>query len=297
MSELGSVLHRHPRCARAAAAVCLLLAGSVAFYSLRAPVVVVSDAASELLYGEKRSAAARLFFSVGVFRPVRLALVSESSSPESSADIALLAADGRDAACFIFPIRYFDGAAAICSRFPGAKVAVIGDAPAAEASESMPAVLSIDRAADIYRAGRLAAILANGRRLVLRIVSSDDPWLVEQFSQGVKDAGGTGAPALFTSAEEAPLMEEGAFIVDAGRDAAGPVSASVSYSWSDPAFWPAGMAAAFDDSPTALLAEGYKVGRRRTSASVPSKIRVPGIWEFSPRRILAIQAVANSRRH
>ncbi len=151
-------------------AACLL--SPLLAFLYRAPVVVVSDAAFESLYGEGRAAAARAFLSSAVCRRVVLVLVSEQAAPESAADAAAAASAGRGAAAVVFPSRYESGAAVFASRNPLIPLAIVGDP---RRSISGAGAVVPDRAADLRLAGRIAAIAAGREGSVLPVEETGVP--------------------------------------------------------------------------------------------------------------------------
>lgn len=271
------------------------LSFGVVFFSGRSPVVVVSDAAFETLYGEKRSLFDRGLVSLRSFRPVRLALVSEGATPVSSADAALAASGGKSAACVVFPARYRAGADALLSRFPDAKTVVVGEISVDEPTPGQT-YLSIDRDTDLYRAGRIVGAIVGGRVPALRVGRARRERSADAFSRGLADSRYRGAPVVLDS-EAAERSANASFLVaDASGEPSGPPAAVV-FSWVDPAFLLKDTAVVFDDSPSALLYRAYRAGIRKESSLSPSIVRLIGLHKMSAGKIFEVQAAARARRH
>ena len=271
------------------------IACCAAVFFLRSPVVVVSDTSFELLYGEKRSLFERRVLSGRTFRPVRLALVSEGSAPVSAADVAQAASEGGKAACVIFPARYSAGAEAFRSRFPAANTVVVGDSSAGVGGPGQ-IYLSVDRETDLYRAGRITGVIAEGRTPALRMGAAETADLADAFSRGLSDERYGIAPLLLDSAVAARPGGASLVLTDAGSESGGS-PATLAFSWSDPAFLPKDILVVFDDSPCAFLFEAYRAGMRRVSTAAASAVRVVGMHKIPARTLFAIQAAARARRH
>jgi hypothetical protein len=277
-----------------AAVLCVIVCCRIAFLN-RAPVVVVSDAAFELLYGENRAVFERRLFALRVFRPVRLALVSEEAAPAASAEAAAASSEGGKAACVLFPLRYLAGAEAFKARFPAAITVVVGGPPSGMSASGLVR-LSVDRATDLYRAGRISGLLGAGRIPVLRIDAARSAPLIDAFKKGLADASYAGASAVQNVDEPAPKAEDSSLFTDAASGTNGSPAAVV-FSWSDPAFLPEKTLIVFDDSPVALLYQAYRAGMVGRSTVGASIVRMVGLSKMPLAGIIGIQAAARASRN
>jgi hypothetical protein len=107
-----------------AALACIgLLVAVWAVFSLRKPVVVVSDAAFTELYGKKRENREKFLLSLSLFRPVKAVYIAPGAGPDLISLAAWSASKGAFAA--FFPYRYHEGAERYLADHPGERAAVL----------------------------------------------------------------------------------------------------------------------------------------------------------------------------
>jgi len=159
----------------------------LACFAFRAPLVVVSDAAFETLYCERRAAMSRLALAARALRPVRLAVVADGAAPSAAADVAATAGPAIRVA--LFPARYAAGAELFASRHPGASTVVIGEGAPFGAGVI---VVVPDRATDGYRVGLIAGLSAGARPVDLRADPTSDYLFIEGFRAGLEKSGWKG---------------------------------------------------------------------------------------------------------
>lgn len=246
--------------------------GAGLLFTLRRPVVVVTDVAFDDLYGRSRAERQRKAASLRLFRRIITAEVADSAAPLAAA--AAAAAASQAPACAVFPKRYEEGAKAYAQRFSGVPTVLVGDADSALAPLS-PVRFSADRVTDLYRAGRVAGLLcASGGRPLL-LAGADET--IASFTKGLLDSGFSAEPMLLFPG--APLPSAGAFdCLIASISLRGSPAAelkgvpTVLFSWIDPDLSPADTVVVFDDSIWALLVGAVRAGREGKAGSAPSKV-------------------------
>lgn len=258
----------------------------LACFAFRAPLVVVSDAAFETLYGERRAAMSRLALAARALRPVRLAVVADGAAPSAAADVAATAGPAIRVA--LFPARYAAGAELFASRHPGASTVVIGEGAPFGAGVI---VVVPDRATDGYRVGLIAGLSAGARPVDLRADPTSDYLFIEGFRAGLEKSGWKGR---FSSDGQGD-SPSGAFVVVAPFSSDS--GAALKLSWSPIERLPARVSAIVDDSLYALSYAGYRAGIGGTSSAAPSRITVRIAEKRSLAAHFAVQAAAFARRH
>jgi hypothetical protein len=133
-----------------------LLSGGVFFF--RAPVLLVTDAPFDALYGPKRALVKRVEVSLRLFRRVVPVLVPDSSGPDIVAFTVGEAAQSPH--CVLFPYRYHAGAARYVDEAPDVPVFVLGGGEGQETDAEDVVFIQTDMRTDFYRAGLCAALLA-----------------------------------------------------------------------------------------------------------------------------------------
>ncbi|MDR1219028.1 MAG: hypothetical protein LBK73_05395 [Treponema sp.] len=264
------------------AALALFIMGAV-FYN-RQPVLIVSDSRFNAIYGKQRLLAASLMTQARLFRPVKQALIGG----DAGADLVSLAAQSAAKApyCALFPYRYIEGAVYYAKETPHIPVAVLGGA-GQKAPPDEVIFITTDVDADLYRAGRCAAILAqymadataetkNGVIVLQRQTLAGDQRQI--FLQGARDEGFAGTPTYLTPANAYRASEEIAAVVMLGNNAdfleqngEAPV---ILFSWLDPGATSSWVKMIFDDSLWALAIPAVELARKGESGALPSKPRL-----------------------
>ena len=222
------------------------------------PVLLVSDAFFDGLYGPWRTRIRQLEVSLQLFRLVKVVAIGETADPEMAA-LAVEDADDRPYGV-LFPFRYAEGARRYARLHPETPVAVLGGRLPREEGFLY---FGTDTSGDLYRAGRGAALLVRpggGRVYVFQ-----DPRLSPEerrsFNEGLRDGGYPGEPeyvygntnlrditgvsVLMSGAP--PYFFEGAVTT--------PV---ILFSWIDPALTSRDVKVIFDDSPWALAVQAVR---------------------------------------
>ncbi|MFA6507573.1 MAG: hypothetical protein WCT14_15840 [Treponemataceae bacterium] len=267
----------------------------LAVFIFRKPIIVVSDTAFEILYGEGRASISRIELSILAFRPVRLALVSENAAPFSAAEVAMSVAGPRGAACVLLPTRYRAGAEILLRRLPGTPIVLVGESDP-EVSRGAMISFGPDRATDLYRAGLLSGKLAAGQPLVLRIDGLRDSNLKEPFIQGVAESGCKESPSFLNPGEPLSAAVASSFVTNAAY-AQDEAPCAIIFSWADPSLLPQEIKVVFDDSLYALSFDAFRAGIRRVSGESPSAVRVLSRGAVPILRLIDVQAAILSRRH
>jgi hypothetical protein len=260
--------------------VLLPLGGAVLGFSLRAPVLLVTDLAFDALYGGSRGLQSRILHSLRLFRrvkPVRL--------PEAfGADVVLFTLEAAAARPYavIFPYRYYAEAQRYAREFPGIPLAVLEGRVRAPEAEPPLTLIGTDSGTDFYRAGRCAALLAEAREAGGIYLIQDDLVTAEDreaFRRGLEHQGYLGGPHYLSSGSEYILPRDTACLVMAGTLGAfaelDPAIPVILFSWADPAIIPARIKLVFDDSPWGQLAPALEmVVRGKELRRIPSALRV-----------------------
>ncbi|MDR2184886.1 MAG: hypothetical protein LBO80_04375 [Treponema sp.] len=241
-----------------------------AAFFIRSPVLLVTDAPFEDLYGRGRSRVKRLELSLRLFRRLKTVEIAG----DAGADLAAFAVEEAlpSPYCVLFPYRYYQGARRYARRFPRIPLAVLGGR--GRDGTDIPGFIPTDTEADFYRAGLCAAVLApEGTVLVL---GEPSPAERKFFLEGLRARGYEGTPQYAAGSEEITLRADCMVI-------AGPSSflltrfsraPSVLFSWTDPGLIPRECQVIFDDSPWALAAEAVEMAVRGNFGPLPSKALV-----------------------
>jgi hypothetical protein len=268
------------------------LCGLVLAFFLRAPVVLVSDAAFEGIYGGRRALQSRVSSSLALFRPVRVVSVADAVGPEMAA-FAVEAAVSRPY-CVLFPNRYAEGARRYTRDYPQIPVVVLEGRRRELLREERPLYAGTGLVVDLYRAGRCAAFFAApGGGILFYQDEPLEPAGREAFSRGLRDGGWEGNPLYLNAGTDytafenircALVMGSPAFFLERHLDI--PV---ILFSWINPALTSARVKLIFDDSPWAQLTPVVKTLERPGElTTIPSKISLitPRIKEKEALRTL-----------
>ncbi|MDR2536811.1 MAG: hypothetical protein LBC46_00750 [Treponema sp.] len=254
----------------------LLLCG---VFLLRAPVLLVTDAPFDALYGKTRALLKRVEASLRLFRRVR----PVSVSVDAGSDIVAFAVEvaARSPYLVLFPYRYLEGARRYAEAFPETPVFVLGGR-SREDTEPLGFV-STDSATDFYRAGLCAALIASDAQQVAGevLLFQGDPIPVEwsaAFLAGLREKGFEREPKYLSVTEDYSDTQNVVCVVMSGqattfleRNLNIPV---ILFSWVDPALTSQAITVIFDDSPWALL---IRVARAmgKEGTSLPSEMVFP----------------------
>jgi hypothetical protein len=268
------------------AVIPIFITGAV--FVLRPPVLLVTDAAYDQIYGKFRGIKMQAEASLRLFRRVKTVAIAENAGT----DVAVFAVESavKRPFCVLFPYRYYREAGQYARDYPGIPAAVLlGRIREFPADMSLPG-LRTDTVGDYFRMGRAAAAFAlnqkagdgapgeAGKILFLRddLVSPED-W--EAFNRGLVAEGYTGAPFDVREGAEytvpggvacAALTGKAEFFLSQNLDL--PV---ILFSWLDPGLTNSRVKVVFDDSPWAQAVWAVKaaVGKQE-NGDIPSKVLV-----------------------
>lgn len=220
-------------------------------FFLRSPVLIVTDASFDMIYGHERLNQKKNGISRALFRRVIPVTVAETAG----ADLVSIAVEqtSRSSGITVFPYRYLSGAQHYKEKYPSSSVFVIG-------SE-----MSYSTKEDMYRAGLCAAVLAKGSSVLFFGEGNVDYQYWDAFVQGLRAEGHRENPMYFSSSSDYSSyssFSEAGCVVLAGSAAQflekNMVTPIILFSWIDPAMTPHSVKVIFDDSPWALAADFVK---------------------------------------
>jgi hypothetical protein len=256
--------------------VCL---GSAGVFFSRPPVVLVTDAAFDGLYGLWRTRLKRIETSLRLFRPVAIARIAENTG----SDVVVFAVEEAAAAPYVvlFPYRYYEGAQRYVGQHPDVPAVLLGNGIGVSPVDEAPLFIRTDRRTDFYRAGRCAALsaLADGAGVLFfqdDLVSLDDR---DAFLLGLQEQGYDQRPLYVGTNSDYASFESISCVVMTGsaaafleQDAKIPI---ILFSWVDPAITSTDVKLIFDDSPWALAIEAVEMAfGDQAPGLIPSKISV-----------------------
>jgi hypothetical protein len=286
------------------AAIVLVLAGialAAAFFLSRAPVLIVEDRVFEAIYGPFRLRKKQVLLSLKLKRPVRIVRVEETAGD----DVAVFTVESasENPYCVIFSFRYYNAARRYNEEYPAIPAGIFRGRNREFGngiSEGL-AVFGVDRKLDLYRAGRLAALLVSAAPLpegedapaeerTPAILVFQDEYipddLRDSFKKGLEDEQNRSTPRyLIGSSQYQAGMDCDAAVIHGAApgflEQSGDVP-GILFSWLDPGITPLTIKAVFDDSPLALAAElvplmvktGDDGEDERKVVEIPSEIRI-----------------------
>ncbi|MDR1419374.1 MAG: hypothetical protein LBI86_03285 [Treponema sp.] len=266
------------RCIAAGLAVAVVFILAALVFFLRPPVLILTDAAFEGIYGEKRAGAAGMELSLAFFRRVKSVRVGEDSG--SDMVVFALEAAAANPYCVLVPYRYADGARRYSREFPETPVGVLGaEAGGPELSgengEDAPLFFSADRESDMYRAGRSAAILGMGGTVLVYHTRE-----MAAFRAALEEGLGGGTEFRFLGPGAEFENFDGISCVILGRPSQPfaekrPDIPVVLFSWLDPALTTGETKVIFDDSPWAQAAQAVKMTVQGKAGAIPSRMILP----------------------
>ena len=232
-----------------------------AVFLLRSPVLIVTDASFDQLYGSLRLREERARLSHRLFRRVIPVTVTETAGP----DLVALAAAGasKSAKLVIFPYRYLEGAEYYTKNSPKTPVLVMEGTRFQARNSSVGdfglVFARINTEEDLYRAGLCAALLADGEQVVFISDETLPGEYRDAFREGLRAQGHLKDPVYLNSQSDFSPNSEGGCAVLAGSAGKFLEQSSkipiILFSWIDPGLTPRTVKIIFDDSPWALAAE------------------------------------------
>ncbi|MDR3192628.1 MAG: hypothetical protein LBT87_06140 [Treponema sp.] len=264
-----------------AAAICLVLAaawlGGTSCLS-RAPVIIVEDRIFEAIYGPFRLRKNQVLLSLALKRPVRVLKIEENAGDDVVVFTVESAAESPY--CVIFSFRYYNAARRYNREYPDIPVGVFLGRyrELTDTSSERFMLFGTDQKLDLYRAGRLAALLAStlppsgetseeeappGEKKNPAILVFQDEYisndLRDAFKEGLEDEDNQSNPRYLigSSQYQSETDCDAAVIYGADPEFFGQSAdiPGILFSWLDPALTPRKIKAVFDDSPLALAAD------------------------------------------
>jgi hypothetical protein len=262
------------------AAIFLVLAAAwlgVNSFLSRAPVLIVEDRVFEALYGPFRLRKNQVLVSLALKRPVRVLRVEENAGDDVVVFTVEAAAEIPH--CVIFSFRYYSAARRYNREYPDTPVGVFLGRyrELADTGSERFTLFGTDQKLDLYRAGRLSALLASapppgetpeeeapsGGKKNPAILVFQDEYISDElrgaFKKGLGDEDNQSNPRYLigSSQYQSETVCDAAVIFGADPEFFGQSAdiPGILFSWLDPSLTPGNIKAVFDDSPLALAAE------------------------------------------
>jgi hypothetical protein len=255
----------------------LMLGG--AFFYFRPPLVLVSDAAFDALYGVYRTRGKRIGLSLRFFRRVKSVVAAEDTGSDML--VFAVAEAARSPYGVLFPYRYEEAAGRYAARFPGVPVVLFGGRIREGPEAGGVLFVSTDFMTDLYRAGRCAAVFAGNREgeLLFFQAASMPAAEREAFTRGLRDQGFEREPVFINAGMDYAGSVPVACAVMAGPAPLflerHPDTPLVLFSWIDPGLTARAVKVIFDDSPWALVPGTMPLIARKEAGALPSDILFP----------------------
>ncbi|MDR2053103.1 MAG: hypothetical protein LBP80_06795, partial [Treponema sp.] len=243
----------------------------------RAPVLIVEDRVFEAIYGPARLREKQVLLSIELKRPIRIVRVEENAGD----DVVVFAVESaaENPYCVIFSFRYYNAARRYNQEYPDIPAGVfLGRYREMQDTGSERFVIfGADQKTDLYRAGRLIALLAASspppgetpeeetspaqEKIPAIFVFQEENIsgdLRDAFKKGLEDGNNRSNPRYLTgsSQSQSGMNCDAAVIYRADADffAQPGETPGILFSWLDPALTPLKIKVVFDDSPLALAA-------------------------------------------
>jgi hypothetical protein len=267
----------------------LLVLAAAGIFFFRPPVLFVSDAGFDLLYGLRRGLVGQIGLSLRLFRRVERVTIAENANPEA----LVFAIEEKDARpwAVLGPSRYSWGLEEYARQRPDVRVTIIGGNPSLAMNfsslrpgEGGPDLVFPDVPLNSWRAGRCAALLAGDAGGIVLVFqeSQDFPLHREAFLAGLREENGNLDPVYLNLSSDYSSWDQVRCVVLGGaaelylsRDREIP---SLFYSWMDSAYSPSKVKVIGDDSPWALAYRALRTppgGGDSPYRSVSAVFRIP----------------------
>lgn len=260
----------------------------VLVFFVRAPILLVTDAAFNELYGKQRILLRSIETQARLFRRVKQVLVGDEASPDLVSIAVSSAYQEKTPFCVLFPFRYSEGALLFSAQNPQTLVAVVGGTGAVKQvsdTEEKTGVISVltDIQTDLFRAGVCAAIVGkasvaqgeSGGQNRVAVLQKTSLSQVERtsLSDGLKEGGFSNvqymmANSNFSDTKFAAIIMLGPSNSLLDQHLKTPV---VLFSWVDPALTASNIKVIFDDSLWAQVVPAVKIAMSGRDGLVPSK--------------------------
>ncbi|MDR1302586.1 MAG: hypothetical protein LBK43_08990 [Treponema sp.] len=271
----------------------MLMAGCLGgVFWFRAPVLFVTDAPFNTLYGLRRTGMKRLETSIRMLRQLKPVIIGDNAGPDM-VSFAVEEAHGSPYGV-LFPYRYYEGAERYIAQFPQVPVFILG-ARNRDPEVAGAIFVGTDAQLDLYRAGLCAGIMARhetqedgeasalqGEVLFFQSEGISTEYR-EAFSRGLREQGFTKEPQYLNINQDYVDIYNISCVVIQGRASSFlernleiPV---ILFSWVDPDLTSRAVKLVFDDSPWAAV--------KKTVAMIPGRQgeAVPSEWVISGQRI------------
>ncbi|MDR0410463.1 MAG: hypothetical protein LBH75_00615 [Treponema sp.] len=266
-------------------AILVLVSVPVLIFFSRAPVLLVTDAAFNELYGGRRILIRSIEIQARLFRRVKQVIIGDEASSDLVSIAVSSASQGKPPFCVLFPSRYAEGAELFSAQNPQTVVVVVGGTVAAEksgaAAEAGIVSILTDTETDLFRAGLCAAILgkaSNGGQDRVAVLQKTPLSQAERasLSAGLKEGGFANVQYIMANSnlydtEFAVIIMLGSSNSLLDQHLKMPV---VLFSWIDPAFTASSVKVIFDDSLWAQAADAVKMAKTRQGGLISSKVIV-----------------------
>jgi hypothetical protein len=245
-------------------------------FLIRSPVLILSDAGFDALYGPGRTMFRQTGLSLGLFRRVKRVLVAENANPEAT----VFAIEGAAAKpwAVLGHSRYRQGLDSYARQYPNVRTALIREDSSPDPAG--PESVFTDTLLNSWRAGRCAAILAGqgGGRVLVFQDGRDFPVNQDAFLAGLREENGALVPLYLNSSAEYSSWDEVRCVVLGGPgdpyfNQNGEIPALL-FTWMDPALSPRSVKIVIDDSPWALAPKALRSPGGDGRRGVPAEFTI-----------------------
>jgi hypothetical protein len=257
----------------------ILLVGAGVFL-IRPPVLLVTDASFQSLYGTLRNRVKQVEVSFRLRRWVRMVQVAETASSDIVA-ITVKAAV-RTPYAVLFPYRYAGAARDYQEENPHIPAVILSGRIREDAVEHGPLVFRTSTEADFYRAGLCAAQFGTQDANIALVFQDGSITQAdrEAFSAGLTKGGSASSPVYLNSGSDYSAWQNVSCVIAVGlasrlfeQNVGAPI---LLFSWVNPRFTPRNVKLLFDDSPWALALQAVKaVEGGEKEGSLASELVIP----------------------
>lgn len=272
------------------ATAAFLLLIPVIIFLIRAPVLIIAEQSSVMLYGKDRLGSMTFQSSLSLFRRVKTVEIANDAGD----DIVRYAIQdvSKNPYCVIFPYRFVHSAVFYHEQNPEIRVVLLeGRHPQDDIipfflQNEQVFIYRTDIEDEFYRAGLAAASLAEENKSIAVFIDSHQYSLFglqakEAFFSGLNDFFQFSLSPqvnIYTSVSE--LSENFDFssvlMIGAGVDffEINLKTAVFLFSWLDPLFLPSGIIMIIDDSPWAQVTAAVKMADKKENEPIKSKFTI-----------------------
>lgn len=230
-----------------------------AVYSLRSPVLILSEESFTALYGEKRIRKENIRNSIALFRRVLMVKTANDAGediiPHAVAEIS------SSPYCVLFPLRFTRSARLYKEQNPGIPVILL-EGRRIETKSEFDFSYKTDIENDFFQAGIAALELAAGGKIAVFLESSIDRLAREAFLRGIGEEKASEVKFYTNFSHYHPVNELSCAVL-AGIGAEfmeGNVDIPVIYiSWLNPGYVPQNVVMIINDSPLAQVKEAVRL--------------------------------------